>query len=241
MVAQTGIDTNAIYVTITPFFLPKPLFMRMSKAIGAQVATLAAAVTVAAMALPVLADQTVELSPVVQPVRAFELSNSAYAQNIISMFSRQGAASLYDNTSLETSAFDFQAYVANTCYRPTDFDMKNCEQNFGPYANLRITLENGTLRTILKNAKIIADRPGEAAQAPAAAPVVQTLQEAAKEPVAPALTEEQERNKLRAQRVAELWTACQEAYPDNGDAKLCFQRNYRLIDRDDATIRGNIY
>ncbi len=198
---------------------------------------LATAVTSAVVVgLPVLAQSTL-------PTNAQStVLNSTFAQNIVSSFSNPAAdqPSHYDNTTLETSAFDFQSYMRDTCFRPTEYDMRGCELRFGPYANLRETLTSGKLFTILHYFGILSTKD-QALVLSVQAGLQQTeiRLNTAREP-----SSQQMYERMRDSRAAQVWQTCKERYGSRGDeslAKSCYQRNVRLVYRHSVPVEENVF
>lgn len=173
------------------------------------------------------------------------LSEGYYSQNVATMFQRTGAMQQgmsFDSTTVESSPFDFAAYVSHTCYRPTEHDMPRCQELFGPYADLRWTLETGRLAMILKRYAYLAS---------AATLVPQPTEEVAEEKVQHSVvtpttttaqemdtTDEAERLRSRAKQV---WESCSVRSISRSDAVRCYQRNVRLTTVRSEMVPGNVY
>ena len=173
--------------------------------------------TAALLALPLLAADVSSTSG---------LSDAYFMEHIVSVFEKTGAetAGSFDNDSIETSGFDFAAFVSNTCYHPTEYDVAACKKEFGPYWNLKNVHDDGTLHTILRGVPHLAK-----AAALVPAPAAERQDEEKKDTGAadngvlfltPGEREVRERS-------LKLWDACQEKESTRADASRCYQRNIR--------------
>lgn len=206
---------------------------------GAQIGFVATFSAIALTALPMLAaDMTFEPN-------VSGLTNAFYQNHIISTFEKTGAETTFafDNKTLDTSAFDFTRYASHTCYRATENDKPNCDKEFGPYADLKSTLESGKLGTILKGRKYLADAgkfvPAEKVTAETTNSVtsIETTGMPAREAKVDenALFEE-----MRQDRSKELWTICKRKNLDERTSMRCFQRNLRFTTDKDMS-EENVY
>lgn len=204
---------------------------------AAQIACGLASATLALTGLPLFADEAVN-----------GFTEGYYAHNIVTTFQRTGAhgSNVYDNSSIEMSGLDLIRYVNHTCYRPTEFDMIGCREEFGPYANLQTTLTSGRLSTILKQYSYLA---GAQKFVPAPEPVAR-IQGA---PVTPEVWKESpkdttklsdaEKHQLRIrERSAELWNICREKNPtDRREMVRCHQRNIRMTTVRTENLQENVF
>ncbi len=204
--------------------------------IAMQLSACAALVSVALVALPIMAEET----------PAITTPSTSYEDYIVNLFQNTGAANpgTYDNRFVDTSAFDFAQYFSHPCYNPTDFDMARCQRDFGPFWNLKSTLESGQLAAIFKRYPYLVG----AEQAIRPTPIVQAQQAMPQPQAVPAAQPDAEEEammfqKTRDQRSQELWDACKVAYPDTVESAACYRRNIRLLDQEqyDITIEGNVY
>lgn len=205
---------------------------------GAQIGFVAVFSAIAITALPMLAAET--FSPDVSG-----LTNAFFEQHIVKSFEKTGAETTFafDNKTIDTSAFDFARYASHTCFRATENDKQNCANEFGPYADLKNTLESGKLGTILKGRKYLADAtkfvPAEKVT------VEQTTAVASIEttgmPVREAKVDENALyEKMRQDRSKELWTICKRKTLDERTSMRCFQRNLRFT-TDKGMSEENVY
>ncbi|MFA5800192.1 MAG: hypothetical protein WC840_04505 [Candidatus Peribacteraceae bacterium] len=157
--------------------------------------------------------------------------NQYYAEYIVSRFQRLGApGGIYDNLTINSSAFDLVQYMSDVCYRPNDNSLPACKQEFGPYYNLKDTMDNGTLASILDRYPYFAG--------------VEKLFPASSQPgkEAQKLSPDAELQLEIDQRSRQVWDICQKMYSDRNDQSRCFQRNIRLVvQRTDLDVEeGNI-
>ena len=83
---------------------------------------------------------------------AFDLSDTpSFAESerrIVTTFTKPGPLG---SGILSEDQFDFQAFTTHQCFQPVgDGEWTECVAMFGPYANLRDTLDSGKLKEILK-------------------------------------------------------------------------------------------
>ncbi len=143
--------------------------------------------------------------------------NQYYADYIVSRFQRLGAPSgIYDNLTINSSAFDLVQYMSDGCYRPNDHALPACKQEFGPYYNLKDTMDNGTLASILGRYQYFA---GVDKLFPASLQPGKEVKE---------LSPDAELRLEIDQRSRQVWDICQKMYSDRHDQSRCFQRNIRL-------------
>ncbi len=189
-----------------------------------QTAAAASIVSAALLALPLLAAHDVsEISG---------LSNSHYANHIVYLFQRTGVEvpGTFTNLSIETSGFDFAAYMSHTCFRATKNDRSRCAEEFGPYANLKETYENGALHSILSEVSYLAT----AANLTPSPKSAVNIGEAKKTPKKVEESVRQESKKL--------WKACQIKEPSREAAMRCYQRNIRRTQEWNRGVEaGNVY
>ena len=144
-----------------------------------------------------------------------------YAEHIILKFQKIGAeSSIYDNKTVNSSAFDLVQYMSDTCYRPTQNDIPSCKDKFGSYFNLKATMDSGDLASILTLRpyffgvdKLFPASPASVAE--------------------PELTVDD--------RSHEIWSVCQEMFSDRFDQSRCFQRNISLVTVRRVRVQGNVY
>lgn len=87
---------------------------------------------------------------------------AAYDRNIFETFERVGIntkGSQYDNESFSNAQVDLRAVVTHECFNPVRAEIPHCIEQFGPYYNIRESIEDGTLkdRLILFNPDVSAD------------------------------------------------------------------------------------
>ncbi len=101
----------------------------------------------AAFPLAASAQQTTDVST--------EPSMAKAVDTVKKTFKRVGTAEsgAYDYDDFESSLFDFTAYLEHECFGETTFALtqRRCEREFGPLADLREILMNGTLLDILSS------------------------------------------------------------------------------------------
>ncbi len=193
---------------------------------ASKLAALTAAVSIVVMSLPVLAGENDT------PADDF------YGRVIVSQFSKMGAvnSSMYDNKSVETSSFDFPSYMSNTCFKPTDFDKPGCKDKFGPYANLRQTLESGKLAELLKRYRMFKGDEKVLAS---------VTQQVAKVDLTPVATSSLYTTEVKydaiEDRAAVIWKVCNRKYGVTQQINACFQRNRSLVSRTDVPVISNMY
>lgn len=206
---------------------------------GAQIGFVAAFGALAITALPMLAAE-MTFEPNVSG-----LTEAFYQNHIISAFEKTGAETTYtfDNKTLDTSAFDFARYASHTCYRATENDKTNCEKEFGPYADLKNTLESGKLSTILKGRQYLKDAskflPAETvvAEPTNSATSIETTGMPAREVK---VDENALYEKMRQDRSKELWKICKRKSLDERTSMRCFQRNLRFT-TDEVMSAEDVY
>lgn len=206
---------------------------------GAQIGFVVAFSTIALTALPMLAaDMTFEPN-------MSGLTNAFYQNHIISAFEKTGAETTFafDNKTIDTSAFDFARYASHTCFRATENDKPNCEKEFGPYADLKGTLESGKLATILKGRQYLTDAskflPAESVVAETTNSV--TSIETTGMPGREVKVDENALfETMRQDRSKELWKICKRKNLDERTSMRCFQRNLRFM-TDEGMNEENVY
>lgn len=192
---------------------------------ASQLGALVATISMALMSLPTFAQtegQAIDIQ---------------YSHTIASAFRRPGLPTSYDNTTLQNSAFDFQAYVSHTCFKPTEFDKPTCKEAFGPYADFRETLESGKLDAILRHHGVIVSVAEQPTIVASIAEKV-TQEEKSREV---ALTDEELYARKLQERSQQVWNACVARYNSQEGRNSCFQRNDRLVQNFDVAVRGNVF
>lgn len=188
-----------------------------------QTSAAASIISAALLALPLLAAHDVsEISG---------LSSSHYANHIIYLFQKTGAEvpGTFTNLSIETSGFDFAAYMSHTCFRPTENDLPRCEEEFGPFANLKKAYESGELHDILSNVSYLATA-ANLTPSPKSAVTIE-------EKKTSTTVEEDVREESK-----KLWKACQIKEPTRAAAMRCYQRNIRRTQEWNRGVEaGNVY
>lgn len=191
-------------------------------------------ITAAITALPLLA--------------ADQFDDAYYANQIIQVFQKIGASStagIYNNGSMETSAFDFASFFSHTCYRPTEFDMPVCKEKFGPYANLKQTYDSGKLGMIFSGVTYLKDVaqlvPGSYGPAPSSSTssssetssssMSSSVSSAPASSVSSSMSSSASSFDLmdRKDRASQVWTLCVKKFPERNESVGCYQRNIRLI------------
>lgn len=206
-----------------------------SRALKASCAALA--VTLLMSALPLMAAE--------QPSDVTGLSDAAYAERIVRTFQRSGAdipTAGYDNQTIETSAFDFTAYVRHMCFRPVQSDREQCAELFGPYASLWKTAKSGKLAEILRAYPYLRDAARFVPEDPSlgkAPTETSTMIVDVPEPAADMPTEAQLENERRELRSKELWTVCRSRFSDAVEASRCYQSNIRLTTMRLEAVQAN--
>ncbi len=191
-----------------------------------QAAGAASIITAALLAVPLFAaNDTSETTG---------LSAHYYADHIVRLFGKTGAEvpGAFANESIETSAFDFAAYMSHTCFRPTDNDLASCKEEFGPYADLKSTYNSGSLRAILTQVPYLL---ATAHLAPAPVLTIRIENESSSKTfITP---EEQTREESK-----KLWNACQIKEASRSAAARCYQRNIRRTQEWNRGVEeGNVY
>lgn len=199
-------------------------------------------ITAAITALPLLA--------------ADQFDDAYYANQIVSVFQKMGAGStagIYNNGSLETSAFDFASFFSHTCYRPTEFDMPTCKEKFGPYANLKQTYDSGKLGMIFSGVSYLKDlallMPGSYGPPPSSPSSSETPSSVSSSvSPAPAAVSSSVSSPAssdpmgRQDRASQVWALCVKKFPERNEAVACYQRNIRLImERTEAVVDNLVY
>lgn len=190
--------------------------------------------TVALAALPLLA---------AHEATDTQYSSNYYTEYIVRTFQKIGAsAGVYDNRSVETSAFDFARFVSHTCFRPTEFDMTACKAEFGPYHDLRAIYESGKLAEILRTspylveaARMLPSRTNQSTHSPSFVPAIQPPAV-----VAPA-SEVRRADQTRRSRSEQLWDICDRRGATRQEEVDCYQRNIRLIERTEVIENSIVY
>ncbi len=216
--------------------------LRLSHSTAAQAAAATALATIAMIGLPVMAEHfpvrhvavmTQECVHEGKQDCVIENIDATYSQAIIARFNKIGKnGSFYDNKNIQTSSFDFPAYVSNTCFNPTSNDMARCRAEFGPYANLKETLFSGKLLDILYVNKHSIGRAYTLV--PTVINQVKSGTLAAKDSYSTYLQSQQARASI-------VWGACQSRYPSSRSTQnKCFQANHRLITLTGVPVMENI-
>lgn len=193
---------------------------------GAQIGFISAFSVIALSALPMLAAEGT-FEPNVTG-----LTDAFYQNHIISMFEKTGAETTYafDNKTLDTSAFDFAQYASHTCFRATENDKENCAREFGPYADLKSTLESGKLSSILKSRQYLAETskflPAEKVTSEQTNSV--SIESTGMPARAVKVNENAIYEEMRQDRSKDLWRICRWKSEDERTAMRCFQRNLRF-------------
>ena len=143
---------------------------------------------------------------------------------------RIGADSgVYDNLTVNSSAFDLVSYMSDGCYRPSENGIDSCKQQFGPYYNLKQTMDSGALKTLLMQYPYFS---GVDKLFPAPTPDESTTTKK--------LSENQQIQLQIDSRSRDVWDFCQRQSEDRMSQNRCYQRNIRLtLDRNDD-IEGNV-
>lgn len=195
-----------------------------------QTAAAASIVTAALLALPLLAANDAQVTG---------QGDSFYAQHIVLLFQKTGAQvpGTFDNLSLETSGFDFAAYVSHTCFRPTENDLAACSEEFGPFANLKTTYDSGTLNRILQSTPYLID-------AAAFAPTLkkeEIVEPSVENKTIPSDAQPTPSEAMIRERSVMLWKECQIKEPTREAASRCYQRNIRRTQEGNENAEGNVY
>ncbi|MBP9850403.1 MAG: hypothetical protein KBC47_01800 [Candidatus Peribacteraceae bacterium] len=188
-------------------------------------------ITAAITALPLLA--------------ADQFDDAYYTNQIVQVFQKIGASStagIYNNGSMETSAFDFASFFSHTCYRPTEFDMPGCKEKFGPYANLKQTYDSGKLGMIFSGVPYLKDlakivpgnyghAPSSSASSVSSSPVNSSASSAPASSVSSSVSSSASSFDLmdRKDRASQVWALCVKKFPERNESVGCYQRNIRLI------------
>lgn len=193
---------------------------------------------IAITALPMLAAET--FSPDISG-----LTDAFFQQHIVSSFEKTGAETTFafDNKTIDTSAFDFARYASHTCFRATENDKQNCANEFGPYADLKSTLESGKLGTILKGRQYLADASKFIPEEKLAEKAVTTVAsiETTGMPVREEKVDENALyEEMRQDRSKQLWKICKRKNLDERTSMRCFQRNLRYT-TDEGMSEENVY
>lgn len=195
-----------------------------------QFAASATMMTAAIIALPLLA-QT-DASEMIQPdvsAPSSDYGMAYYAKQIASRFARIGAESgIYNNLSINSSAFDLVQYMSDSCYNVTDVNTAACKQQYGPYYNLRATMDSGALKTILMGYPYFT---GVDNLFPAPAQEKSQIRKLSEPEV------------IRLQidhRSREVWETCQARFDERMEQNRCYQRNIRLTTNRRIDVEGNV-
>ncbi len=202
--------------------------VKASHSVAAQIAVATLILSALVLGLPAFAEEATTTAAV-QPI------DTLFAGKIVNQFQRPGLVSSYSNTSVTTSAFDFQAYMRDICFDPTANDMASCEAKYGPYANLKNSLMNGQLLSMLKLFGILSDNNADLVRS------VQNQVLAGSIPAVTTVTDTADVVRSVAARSAEVWRVCKAHYTEQSDLRDCFQRNQRLVTRTDVPVQGNIH
>ncbi len=181
-----------------------------------QAAATASVLTAAVLALPLLAAEN-----------STDFVGNVDSQNIINLFQKTGAetVSSFDSRSIDSSGFDFAAFISNTCFRPTEFDLASCKEKFGRYADLKATYNSGELYKILSSVSYLA---GSAKFAPAPAKLAEkakTVSETVKFTRSNDVIYVTDNEREIRERSVKLWRICQTKEFSRADEVSCYQRN----------------
>ena len=89
-----------------------------------------------------------------------DLTNTVAERRFIRTFMRVGAlnSTVYDNETIATATFDFDAYVNHPCFKISGtVEREECRIQFGTLGNLRSVLSNGTLVRLLATHELAFD------------------------------------------------------------------------------------
>jgi hypothetical protein len=136
-----------------------------------------------------------------------------------------------------------------TTYKDHGYPDKNtCETRYGPYANLKSILMNGTLFGILKGAHIITDAQQSvitSVQLSVDPSFVPESQSGAVAPVTPTTpttqTEEKSYDTIVRERSDFVWKMCKDQSKTYPQAARCYQSYQRLITRTEVPIDETLF
>ncbi|MDD5055001.1 MAG: hypothetical protein PHZ00_01900 [Candidatus Peribacteraceae bacterium] len=194
-----------------------------------QFAASATLMTAAVVTLPLFAQVDVTVTPPTTTPATTELGMEYFAGQIASRFARIGAESgIYDNLTINSSAFDLVQYMSDGCYNVSDVNTETCKQQYGPYYSLKETMDSGALKTILMGYPYFT---GVDKLFPAPTPAESHVRK---------LSEPEVFRLQIDHRSREVWDTCQAQFDDRMEQNRCYQRNIRLTTNRNIDVEGNV-
>ncbi len=176
-----------------------------------------------------------------------ESGGTSSLQNILRTFGKPGwrSSNLYDNMSLETSAFDFVALRSHRCFDPRGLiNQRGCARMFGRFSPLRNAVANADLQAAIVaqfGSSIVPlwssfhTEVGGAALASVAPPAFGGFSTTPR-----SLSDQEIRNRFR-NRSHMLWDFCNGSFPnDRGRMSSCYQDNVRILQGDADINQQNL-
>lgn len=161
------------------------------------------------------------------------MDHERYKNNVRSVFERIAADNtqyLYDNETLADARLDLRSLTTHTCFDPAGTELSDCTRRFGAFANLKKSILNGNLFSVLTEDDADSDMRLLYEQM-----IEQISEEENSTEITTVAEMLRESRKLRSQL---LWEICMEMFPSYQSATECFQRNSRLaLDRDLNMVR----
>lgn len=174
---------------------------------------------------------------------AFDMTSDepSFAQaerRILTTFSTVGP--IPEGSVLTEDRFDFQAYATHECFEPKgEGEWQECRDMFGPYANLRQTLDSGRLREILRHPVVQGGGFTASAKTYDVRGELQENERVARERA------EENATQLRYRQTADrrarlLWSLCRERLQPQF-AGTCYQQNLRLMMMHELDLASNLH
>jgi hypothetical protein len=171
---------------------------------------------------------------------------TTFERKLIRTFAHVGAesdgvhTSIFDNSSLSDSAFDFRQYVYHRCFNiMNDYDRAWCAMEFGLYGDLRANLFNGTLSKILVRHGIIDANDSDLVSGVGFDVQIQEEGGLIPEGAFGGSDSSLATNANRLFRSQTLWNLCGTRNMETQAA--CFQDNKRLLLDSSIDVESNLY
>lgn len=174
-----------------------------------------------------------------------------YRNWLVTSFSKSSPLnpSLYDNSSVQDSAFDFKAFVSHRCFNiVSTLDHAWCEAAFGPYADFRTLLLSGQLGTILVQHGLFTEAETSLIDEVAINVFIAEERDALLDALDRSYANEfyfigpetRAEVTLKLNEARALWERCAEIHADINDRFVCFDNQYETFPAATAVTRQEL-